>query len=219
MATQAPLPHQLLFHHDLRGNTSVITARVPQGGLASHPVPGGKDAKQMSETSAISNQLQGSACTYHLVRVSWMELVRAWPKWSDPVTLGGGMQIMNMPRGFGSLILFLCQESWGRRMGYCGRDSDKTPEWETKHTESLSYPVFWLKESLLLPPWIPRSFHILWAVGVRKRAKDIWRQVIKKKKTSRQCWWVEWNKNKCSEVFSIYRHKQLRPILMESVKH
>lgn len=74
MAAQALLSHQLLLHHDLRGNTCVITTRVPQGGLASHPVPGGKDAKtkviKRSETSAILNQLQESACNYHLVRVS-----------------------------------------------------------------------------------------------------------------------------------------------------
>lgn len=45
MAAQAPLSHQLLLHHYLRGNTSVITTGVPQGGLTSHPVPGGKCAK------------------------------------------------------------------------------------------------------------------------------------------------------------------------------
>lgn len=56
--------------------------------------------------------------THHLVRESWMALVRAWPRWSDPVTLGGGMQIMNMPRGFWSMILFLCQGIRGRQTGY-----------------------------------------------------------------------------------------------------
>lgn len=56
---------------------------------------------------------QLSNCSYHLVRVSWMALVRAWPRWSDPVTLGGGIHIIKMPRGFWSLILFLCRRETG----------------------------------------------------------------------------------------------------------
>lgn len=46
MAAQALLSHQLLLHHDLSGDTGVITAGVPQGGLASHPVPGGREGNQ-----------------------------------------------------------------------------------------------------------------------------------------------------------------------------
>lgn len=42
MAAHALLSHQLLLHHHLGGDTSVITARVPQGGLTSHPVPEGE---------------------------------------------------------------------------------------------------------------------------------------------------------------------------------
>lgn len=48
MAAQAPLSHQLLLHHDLSGDTGVVTAGIPQGGLASHPVPGCSDGKQKS---------------------------------------------------------------------------------------------------------------------------------------------------------------------------
>lgn len=55
-----------------------------------------------------------SRCSYHLVRQSWMALVRAWPKCRDPVTLGGGMHIMKMPRGFFSLTLFLCRSREGQ---------------------------------------------------------------------------------------------------------
>ena len=36
------------------------------------------------------------------VRESWIELVSAWPRCREPVTLGGGMHIMKMPRGFGA---------------------------------------------------------------------------------------------------------------------
>lgn len=65
MAAQAPLSHQLLLHHYLSGDTGVVTAGVPQGGLASHPVPGGSSGKQKStnwqKTSAILNRLQDSA--------------------------------------------------------------------------------------------------------------------------------------------------------------
>lgn len=31
-----------------------------------------------------------------------MALVRAWPRCREPVTFGGGMHIMKMPRGFGA---------------------------------------------------------------------------------------------------------------------
>ena len=34
---------------------------------------------------------------YHRMRASWMELVRAWPRCSVPVTLGGGSSITNFP--------------------------------------------------------------------------------------------------------------------------
>ena len=44
-------------------------------------------------------------CTYHLVKASCMDAVRAWPRWSDPVTFGGGKQITNFPLGFGSSTL------------------------------------------------------------------------------------------------------------------
>lgn len=53
-------------------------------------------------------------CSYHRVSVSWMALVRAWPRWSDPVTLGGGIHIMKIPRGFCSPTLFLCVRQNGR---------------------------------------------------------------------------------------------------------
>lgn len=39
---------------------------------------------------------------HHRVRESWMALVSAWPRCREPVTLGGGMHIMKMPRGFGA---------------------------------------------------------------------------------------------------------------------
>lgn len=39
---------------------------------------------------------------YHRVRESWMALVSAWPRCKEPVTLGGGMHIMKIPRGFGA---------------------------------------------------------------------------------------------------------------------
>lgn len=37
-----------------------------------------------------------------------------------------------------------------------------------------THPVFGLEETLLLPPRIPGSFHVLRAVGVRHGATDIW---------------------------------------------
>ena len=39
---------------------------------------------------------------YHLVMQSSTLMVRAWPRWREPVTLGGGMHIMNLPLGLGS---------------------------------------------------------------------------------------------------------------------
>lgn len=39
MAAHTLLSHQLLFHHHLGGDASMITAWVPQGGLTTHPVP------------------------------------------------------------------------------------------------------------------------------------------------------------------------------------
>lgn len=39
MTAHALLSHQLFLHHHLGRNASVVTARVPQGGLTSHPVP------------------------------------------------------------------------------------------------------------------------------------------------------------------------------------
>lgn len=40
VTAHASLSHQLFLHHNLGGDTGVITAWVPQGGLASHSVPG-----------------------------------------------------------------------------------------------------------------------------------------------------------------------------------
>ena len=37
--------------------------------------------------------------SYQRVRVSSMALVRAWPRWREPVTLGGGIAIMKTPLG------------------------------------------------------------------------------------------------------------------------
>ena len=34
--------------------------------------------------------------SYHLTRLSWMVVVRAWPKWRWPVTFGGGKIIENV---------------------------------------------------------------------------------------------------------------------------
>lgn len=42
MTAHTLLSHQLLLHHHLGGNASVITARVPQRGLPAHPVPEGE---------------------------------------------------------------------------------------------------------------------------------------------------------------------------------
>lgn len=39
VAAQTSFSHQLLLHHHLRGDASVVAARVPQRGLSSHPVP------------------------------------------------------------------------------------------------------------------------------------------------------------------------------------
>lgn len=39
VASQTPLSHQLFLHHHLGGDAGVVTARVPQGGLPTHPVP------------------------------------------------------------------------------------------------------------------------------------------------------------------------------------
>lgn len=47
------------------------------------------------------NQLERTEA-HHRVRESWMALVSAWPRCREPVTLGGGMHIMKMPRGFGA---------------------------------------------------------------------------------------------------------------------
>ena len=41
--------------------------------------------------------------THHLAMASSTELVRAWPRWRLPVTLGGGITITNVPAGFGTL--------------------------------------------------------------------------------------------------------------------
>ena len=46
--------------------------------------------------------------SYHLVMQSSTALVRAWPRWSDPVTLGGGIHIINKPFGLGSWRLLRC---------------------------------------------------------------------------------------------------------------
>lgn len=43
MSGHPSLPHQFLLHHHLSRNASVIAARVPQRGLASHPVPASSD--------------------------------------------------------------------------------------------------------------------------------------------------------------------------------
>lgn len=72
--------------------------------------------QKVSENTRVAFRLcELSNYSYHLVRVSWMALVRAWPRWSDPVTFGGGIHIMKMPRGFCSLILFLCGSEGDRR--------------------------------------------------------------------------------------------------------
>lgn len=42
MAAHTLLSHQLLLHHHLGGDASVITAGVPQRGLTAHPVPEGE---------------------------------------------------------------------------------------------------------------------------------------------------------------------------------
>lgn len=115
-----------------------------------------------------------SDCSYHRVRVSWIALVRAWPRWSDPVTLGGGIHIMKMPRGFWSLILFLCKRKWVRQT-WCFRLRGSIKVWHFLLWQyRLPYPVLWFEESLLFPPWIPGSLHILRTVGVRQWAIDIW---------------------------------------------
>lgn len=44
MAAHALLSHQLLLHHHLGGDAGVVAARVPQRGLAAHPVPEGGSA-------------------------------------------------------------------------------------------------------------------------------------------------------------------------------
>ena len=50
--------------------------------------------------------------TYHLVTASSTELVRAWPRWRLPVTLGGGRQIINWPLGEGSVTFLPCIDTW-----------------------------------------------------------------------------------------------------------
>ena len=48
---------------------------------------------------------------YHLMSESCTALVRAWPRWRLPVTLGGGRVIMNRPLGFGSSAVL---RWWGK---------------------------------------------------------------------------------------------------------
>lgn len=45
MSGHPSLPHQFLLHHHLSRNASMIAARVPQCGLASHPVPASSDQR------------------------------------------------------------------------------------------------------------------------------------------------------------------------------
>lgn len=54
----------------------------------------------------------GVGRAHQRARLSWMALVRAWPRWREPVTLGGGTHIMKTPRGLGSATLERC--GWGR---------------------------------------------------------------------------------------------------------
>lgn len=73
----------------------------------------GGQVREEKEAEGTSWQSTGA---HHRVRESWMALVSAWPRCREPVTFGGGMHIMKIPRGFGADTL----ERYGEeRMGTC----------------------------------------------------------------------------------------------------
>jgi len=65
-----------------------------------------------------------------------MELVRAWPKCKEPVTLGGGMHIIKMPFGLGSPAL----------VSYNAQNQQHKL---TQHACTVTNSIFWFKKSLV----------------------------------------------------------------------
>ena len=59
--------------------------------------------------------------SHHLVIQSSTAFVRAWPRWSDPVTFGGGIHIMNKPRGLGSRRLLRCSNNKNNKKSFIAR--------------------------------------------------------------------------------------------------
>ena len=53
-----------------------------------------------------------------------------------------------------------------------GRKLQRMPIEEIK--KMLAHPILWLEESLLDPPVIPGSLHVLRAVGIRHGAGCVW---------------------------------------------
>ena len=50
------------------------------------------------EPTAVAAEACIAQClTYHRASESWIEMVSAWPRWSVPVTLGGGSIIVKLP--------------------------------------------------------------------------------------------------------------------------
>lgn len=77
-----------MYHHqraELRANMEGRGARVP--------------IREGKEAEGTSWERTGA---HHRVRESWMALVSAWPRCREPVTFGGGIHIMKVPRGFGA---------------------------------------------------------------------------------------------------------------------
>lgn len=70
------------MHQNLCGYSGVVAAGIPQHALALHAVPG------------LSARFR--AAQHQRVRASSMALVSAWPRWSEPVTLGGGITIVKL---------------------------------------------------------------------------------------------------------------------------
>lgn len=190
MAAHAPLSHQLLFHHYLGGDAGVVTARVPQGGLASHPVPGWKRTRN-------SNKRMNTSVLLNI----WLGIIRLlWTVW---LLLPSGQTILNGVGESMTQVKWSCHIRWrdahhedamgvlltntlplqnvareknmltSNKMWYC-----VNAEWEG----GFSYPILRLEESLLLPPWIPGCLHILRTVGVRKGTDDIWHQQRKRER-------------------------------------
>ena len=108
VSRQSSLPHQLLLNHHLSGYASMVAPRHPHHSMTLHTMPGVQRSSLLDTRIRTYNSddvIILSQPTHHLTMESSMALVRAWPRWRVPVTLGGGRVMMNDPLGLTSPTL------------------------------------------------------------------------------------------------------------------